>query len=307
MITTSPRPATPRFQLVQPENIPELLRAQARWLCWKAGPPKPNGKFDKFPVDARAGRKINGRNQAHWLPFADAMNAYNKGVTDGIGFALSDRHPILVDDVAFYVTVVDLDQCGAKMDKYRILWRELGEPFAEVSPSKKGLHMWGLSRSPVRGGNAGDGRELYSGGRFVTMTGIGVIGAFGECPGFAVLEQRWFPARATQASLPLMPPAMGGADFPSNLMLEPPGDNWFDRLSLDDKNACLAEMLQLPAVIDLADTPDDAPSPNWRTVLAGCVRSDAPDAYNLCRAWAQTSERFDPDNFNVRWRSYALG
>lgn len=306
MMQASP-PAARRFQPIQPHNIPDLLRVLPRWLNWKAGPLKPNGKFDKIPVDPGTGRKINGRAPKHWRTFDEVMGGYLSGVADGIGFALSDHHPITIGGVDFYVTVADFDQCGAKMEEIRALWLGLGRPFTEVSPSKNGLHMWGLSRSPLKGGNAGGGRELYSGGRFVTMTGIGAKGTFRECPGFAILEQRWFAPQAMLAGVRLAPPVIDGADFPSNLVFSPSGDNWFDRLSPDDKNVCLSEMLQLPAVVALADTSDNAPSPNWRTVVAACVRSDAPDAYSLCRAWAQTSERFDPDNFDVRWRSYARG
>jgi hypothetical protein len=83
------------------------------------------------------------------------------------------------------------------------------------------------------------------------------------------------------------------------------GPGWFEQLSPEDKNACLAEMLQVPAVIALADTSDGAPSPNWRTVLAACSRSGAPDAYRLTRDWAATSPRFNADDFDRRWRSYA--
>jgi hypothetical protein len=221
--------------------------------------------------------------------------------------ALSDRHPVNLHGIDFYVTVADFDQCRARMDEIQRLWRELREPLTDLSPSGNGLHMWGLSRIPLNGGNAGNGRELYSGGRFVTMTGISAVGTFGECPGFAALEQQWFRSTTTQAGVLPRPPLIGGADFPSNLRLGPSGDNWFDRLSPDDKNACLAEMLQLPAVIALADLPDEAPSPNWRTVVAACVRSGASNAEDQCRSWAQTSERYRPDNFDVRWRSYARG
>lgn len=298
---------TPRFRPIQPENIPDLLREQPRWLCWKAGPPKANGKFDKFPVDPGTGRKINGRDPKHWRAFADALGAHHGDVADGVGFALSDQHPIIVNGVEFYVTVADFDQCGEKIGEIHTLWLDLGKPFAEMSPSNQGVHMWGLSRSPLRGGNAGEGRELYSGGRFITMTGVSAKGHFRECPGFVDLEHQWFPPKATHAGASPTPPVTSVADLPGNLVFGQTGDHWFDRLSSDDKNACVAAMLQVPAVIALADTPDDAPSPNWRTVVAACVRSGAPDAYNLCRAWAQTSPRFDPDNFDLRWRSYALG
>lgn len=306
-MTQAETSGTPRFLPIKPENIPDLLRQESRWVCWKAGPPKADGKFDKFPVDPRGGCKVNGRDPKHWRSFVDVMNAYDRGAVDGIGFALSDKHPIIVDGVAYYVTVADHDQCGAMMGEIHALWLELGKPFTEVSPSNKGLHTWGLTRSPLKGGNAGGGRELYSGGRFMTMTGIAAIGSFGECSGFAALEQRWFHSRAMLAGVAPPPPVIGAADLPSNVVFGHTGDHWFDRLSPHDKNASLAAMLQVPAVIALADMPDDAPSPNWRTVVAACVRSGAPDAYNLCRAWAQTSDRFDPDNFDLRWRSYARG
>jgi hypothetical protein len=307
MIVTSQPAASTRVLSAQPENIPELLREQPQWLCWKAGPTKPNGKFDKVPVDPRTGRNINGRDRANWLTFARAMDACCNGLADGIGFALSDQHPIVLDGVDFYLTVADFDQSTANMDELLVMWRELGKPFVEVSPSNNGLHMWGLCRSPLRGGNAGGGRELYSGGRFVTMTGVGAKGTFGECPGFIMLEQQWFPPRAMPAVVPPPPPVIGLAELPSNLVFDQTGNHWFDRLSPDDKNACLAAMLQMPAVIALADMPDDAPSPNWRTVVAACVRSGAPDAYNRCRTWAQTSQLFDPHDFDSRWGSYARG
>lgn len=306
-MTQAATSGTPRFLPIKPENIPDLLRQQSRWLCWKAGPPKADGKFDKFPVDPSAGYKINGRDPKHWRTFADVMNAYDRGAVDGIGFALSDKHPIIVDGIEYYVTVADHDQCAARMGEIHALWLELGRPLTEVSPSNKGLHTWGLTRSPLKGGNAGDGRELYSGGRFMTMTGIDAIGTFGECSGFAALEQRWFPPRVMLAGVPPPPPVIGVADLPSNLRFGDAGDHWFARLSPDDKNACLAAMLQVPAVIALADTLDEAPSPNWRTVLAACVRSGAPNAENLCRAWAQTSQRYRPDDFDSRWGSYARG
>ena len=215
---------TPRFLPIKPENIPELLRQQPRWLCWKAGPPKADGKFDKSPAAPSTGYKINGRDPKQWRTVADVMDAYERGVVDGIGFALSDKHPIIVDGVEFYVAVADFDQCGAKMDEIRSLWLELGKPFTEVSPSNKGLHIWGLARSPLKGGNAGDGRELYSGGRFMTMTGIDAIGTFGECSGFATLEKRWFPPREILTGVPPPPPIIGVADLPSNLVFWQTGD-----------------------------------------------------------------------------------
>lgn len=83
--------------------------------------------------------------------------------------------------------------------------------------------------------------------------------------------------------------------------------HWFDQLHPEVKDACLAEMLAVPLVAKLADTSDGDPKPNWRTVLAACARSGAPKAYDTCRAWAETSARFSPQDFDARWRSYANG
>ena len=99
-------------------------------------------------------------------------------------------------------------------------------------------------------------------------------------------------------------PTTAPANVNSDLSRGLAAAHWFDSLPPDAKNACLAEMLLVPNVVALADTSDAAPPPNWRTVLAACARSGAPDAYNLCCAWAQTSSRFDPRDFDTRFRSY---
>ena len=103
-----------------------------------------------------------------------------------------------------------------------------------------------------------------------------------------------------KAGAPVMASTNINADLSGGLATA----HWFDSLPPDAKNACLAEMLQVPNVVALADTPDGAPSPNWRTVLAACARSGAPDASALCLAWAQTSPRFNPRDFDTRYRSY---
>ncbi len=102
------------------------------------------------------------------------------------------------------------------------------------------------------------------------------------------------------SSRPSTASASLNADLSSGQVVTP----WFKSLTADDQNACLAEMLGLPNVLALADTSDGAPSPNWRTIMAACARSGAPDAYALCRKWAETSSRFDPSDFDTRYRSF---
>jgi|GEM_PF-3285614 len=109
-----------------------------------------------------------------------------------------------------------------------------------------------------------------------------------------------------ESLLPVSESLGPAADLNSDLMNGVSTD-WFDKLSPDDKDACLAKILNHPRIQALADTSDGAPQPNWRTVLAACARSGAPKAYELCKAWARTSPRFEETDFNRRWQSYSRG
>ncbi len=122
----------------------------------------------------------------------------------------------------------------------------------------------------------------------------------------AVSGKRYAMAELAQAFVntatarPKVAPASMNADLSGGMATIP----WFSNLSADDQNACLAEMLKLPHVLALADTSDGSREPNWRTVMAACARSGAPEAYVICREWAQTSSRFDPRDFDARYRSF---
>jgi hypothetical protein len=86
-----------------------------------------------------------------------------------------------------------------------------------------------------------------------------------------------------------------------------PSTGWFSQLSPERQDACLQAMLAIPAIAMLADTSDGDPEPNWRTVLAACARSGAPDARAICRRWAAQSDRFLEADFESRFSSYEKG
>lgn len=178
------------------QNVPELLRAERRWVAWRAGPPKANGKFDKVPIDPRSGRPINHLLPDNWLPFEQAVAACGRHA-HGIGIVLSANHPITHQGRERYLVAIDLDHCTDRMTEQRKLWFELGRPYCEVSPSGQGLRMLGLCDQPGKGGNAGAGRELYFDKRFVTVTGWEGRGQFKDLSHrIGQLEQRWFPRAA---------------------------------------------------------------------------------------------------------------
>jgi hypothetical protein len=75
--------------------------------------------------------------------------------------------------------------------------------------------------------------------------------------------------------------------------------SWFGALAPADKDACLAEMLAVPDVAELADRERG----EWLRIVMACARSGAPDAEEICKAWSQTSARYDAGAFERDWQS----
>lgn len=195
--------AMPLVLPVEPQNIPQLLKGLKQWVCWWAGPPKPSGKFDKIPVDPSTGKRVNALDELNWLDFDTAMRAVQSGVGSGVGFVLSAAHPIIFDGNPAYLTAIDIDNCIDTMRAQNQLWLELGKPYAEFSPSGKGLRMFGLCDHPLKGGNAGQGRELYVSKRFVTVTGAYIGGEIRETSAaLASIHDEWFPVKDKSLSEP---------------------------------------------------------------------------------------------------------
>lgn len=184
---------------VIPGNIPDLLKGLTRWVVWRAGPPKDGGKFDKIPVDAVTGRAVSPLDPTNWLPFNRAMDAYDRGGVQGVGIVLTRDQPLTHNGETFFLIALDFDQCRDRLSDLKLIWMDLGKPYVEQSPSGRGLRMFGLSRQPIRGGNAGNGRELYSHGRFVTVTGFDARGTIRDITdGATALEREWFGDRGVR-------------------------------------------------------------------------------------------------------------
>ena len=76
----------------------------------------------------------------------------------------------------------------------------------------------------------------------------------------------------------------------------------FNDLSPDEKDACLADMLQVPDVVALAY----AKRAKWLTVVAACARSGAPSARELCQEWSKLcKEKYDESDFYRAYASFA--
>lgn len=138
-------------------HIPAALRRVPRWVCHKR----------KVPYDPAAlCRKASVTDPSTWGTFDQAQTAYEEGNRDGVGLVLAGDG----------IVGVDLDHVvhdGVPDPAAMALLDRIGCEFIELSPSGTGLHGWGYG--PNIGGRRGklDGVsvELYSQGRYLTMTG----------------------------------------------------------------------------------------------------------------------------------------
>jgi putative DNA primase/helicase len=180
--TTSAQ-APPRF--IQPnfDRMPPELKSQKNWVLWAA---VWNGtKWTKRPIQT-SGYGASTTNSKHWSSFDDVKQAYEhaaerghmelfeKGKTvqrvpvGGVGFVFDGR----LDADGLVFAGVDFDKVIlggeiAPLAQERI--KGLGS-YTERSVSGGGLHVI-LKARPLASGIAHDGVEMYTSGRFFTMTG----------------------------------------------------------------------------------------------------------------------------------------
>jgi hypothetical protein len=135
-------------------RVPEEMKAEAAWVLWRYD--NRDGKPTKVLRQVN-GRHADSTNAATWTTFGEALEAYERGGFDGIGFVF---HP-------------GNDLCGADLDDTTEgeaqRWLDLFDSYAERSPSGNGFHI--ICRARVLKGTNRDEGELYSTGRFFTVTG----------------------------------------------------------------------------------------------------------------------------------------
>jgi hypothetical protein len=161
---------TPIFQ-----NIPLELKQHHQWVVWKG---------QKIPYDpTRLNRKANVNDPYSWGSFNQADAAYSEGGWLGVGFVLSGNE----------IAGVDIDKCVTDGEPNKValqLMADLDAPYIEYSPSGNGLRAFGFSNQSitgVRGQLEGLSVELYTKGRYLTVTGhviknepLKVLTGFGE-------------------------------------------------------------------------------------------------------------------------------
>jgi hypothetical protein len=136
------------------ENIPDELKSEDSWVLWKHE--ERHGKSTKVLYQSDY-RRASSTDSATWTTFAAAVEIIEDSFFDGVGFVFDKDSPYAGADL----DDINEDQAGEWLDRF--------DSYAERSPSGNGFHI--ICKAEVsKGTNRRDG-ELYSSGRFFTMTG----------------------------------------------------------------------------------------------------------------------------------------
>lgn len=189
---------------VKPDGIPPVLRMLWRWVLWVAI--VRDGRSTKVPYGIDR-VPVSVTDSASLLPFEDALDAYQRGGFDGIG----------------YVFVTGDDRCGLDLDGCRnpvtgeiapwaieIIKRFGSAAYVEISPSGTGLKLFVRGKSPFASGKkvklvdqpSMGGKtaaiEIYDHGRYFAVTGHQLDGYAGleNCQeAIDWLAETYWPAR----------------------------------------------------------------------------------------------------------------
>jgi hypothetical protein len=151
------------------ENIPERIRKLRRWIVWSWR--LRNGKWDKPPLQLN-GDFASVSDPATWTTFEKALAAHQSGQFDGIGFVLGYD-----EDEGVCFCGADFDDCRnpdtGEIEEWAATHLRRLDTYAEVSPSRQGVKALAIGTLPGPDHNESErlGIEVYSGGRYFTVTG----------------------------------------------------------------------------------------------------------------------------------------
>jgi putative DNA primase/helicase len=159
-------------------GIPDALKAERRWVCWRYE--LRSGRWAKILCTV-AGYHAKSNDPTTWTTFDDALAAYQTGRFDGVGFVLGDGWAGIDLDDMLSGSVVDRLPC-----------------YREISPSGTGIKAVGRANR-IGGEIKGAAFTTWTGGRYFAITGHGHGDPNVD---ISALIAEWFPARTpTRPSL----------------------------------------------------------------------------------------------------------
>jgi len=141
--------------------IPRELQDYKQWVCWT----RPYGTTTKLPICPATCRPASCTDPSTWGSYRQARSAAARFHFDGIGFVFTVADPYAGVDLDHCRTIRgDLESAAAQIVK-------LLDSYAEWSPSGGGVHIIVKACLPVSSGRRSRGIEIYSSGRYFTITG----------------------------------------------------------------------------------------------------------------------------------------
>jgi len=190
----------------EPGNVPEGLKALNQWVLWQAKK-RPNGKRSKVPYSATTGRHADITDSKTWSDWNTAWAAYEEQSDsyDGVGFVVTADDGLLG---------IDLDHCvdpasGEPTAEAAATIERCGT-YAEISPSGTGVRIIGYGKQ-ITAACPDRGIEIYSHGRFFTITGQRINGADPATIPDAVLEELAVFARRPREQTDAVPQMRRGS------------------------------------------------------------------------------------------------
>ena len=298
--------APPKFLRPKFERMPAELKQLKNWVLWI--PIWTGSKWTKRPIQV-SGFGASTKNPKHWALFDDVKQAYERAVErgyielrekdkpaqripiGGVGFVF-DGQP---DKDGFVFAGVDFDKVFsggeiASLAQERI--KRLGS-YTEWSVSGGGLHVI-VKAHPLSAGIAHGGVELYTEGRFFTMTGRApedahVVAAPDEFAALAEeLRAQSTSSRASESDQPPMEHEQT-ADAEANA--------WFGKLPPERQS----EVVKY-AALHIANnsklfelTKNGGNYQEYFKLTLAIARSGVPDAENIFIEAASIAKEADPE------------
>lgn len=147
--------------------IPAPLRLLPQWVNWTAAP-NGKGEITKIPLCPGGTRRASTTDSATWATFEDATANMNG---HGLGFVFTASNNLVAIDLD---KVVDTKTGKIVAWADRIVRRI--STYAEISPSGSGIHLIGQGTLPTGARKRRGSVEMYSDGRYFTMTGARIDG-----------------------------------------------------------------------------------------------------------------------------------
>lgn len=126
------------------DKVPAALSSLHQWVLWKTE--LRGDKPTKVPYSVSGGM-AKSNDPETWAPFEDAVDMYERGGYDGIGFMFREGGGIVG---------IDLDGCRDPAKNAGEEWaKEIVTRFntyAEISPSRTGVKLFVFGKSPFEGG-----------------------------------------------------------------------------------------------------------------------------------------------------------